>query len=90
MSELISHTLRDRWTDEPGTLPAHALRWLADRIEAGHADGSIRAGDPATQARAIFLTSQAFVISHRPATADQPAEALLTEFGVIIDRALEP
>ena len=63
---------------------------LADRIEAGHADGSIRAGDPATQARAIFLTSQAFVISHRPATADQPAEALLTEFGVIIDRALQP
>ena len=31
MSELISHTLRDRWTDEPATLPAHALRWLADR-----------------------------------------------------------
>ncbi|HEV3358266.1 MAG TPA: FAD-binding oxidoreductase [Pseudonocardiaceae bacterium] len=31
MSELISHTLRDRWADEPATLPPHALRWLADR-----------------------------------------------------------
>ncbi|HEX3779908.1 MAG TPA: FAD-binding oxidoreductase [Pseudonocardiaceae bacterium] len=31
MSELISHTLRDRWDDEPAPLPAHALRWLADR-----------------------------------------------------------
>ncbi|HEY2694711.1 MAG TPA: FAD-binding oxidoreductase [Pseudonocardiaceae bacterium] len=31
MSALISHTLRDRWTDEQAALPAHALRWLADR-----------------------------------------------------------
>lgn len=63
---------------------------LVDRIKAGHADGSIRAGDPATQARAIFLTGQAFVISHRPATADQDSDALLAEFGTILDRALRP
>ena len=31
VSAPISHTLRDRWADEPATLPAHALRWLADR-----------------------------------------------------------
>jgi alkyldihydroxyacetonephosphate synthase len=31
VSESISHTLRDRWTDEQATLPAHALRWLAER-----------------------------------------------------------
>jgi alkyldihydroxyacetonephosphate synthase len=35
VSAPISHTLRDRWTDEQATeqttLPAHALRWLADR-----------------------------------------------------------
>ncbi|HEY4456151.1 MAG TPA: FAD-binding oxidoreductase [Pseudonocardiaceae bacterium] len=31
MSAPIPHTLRDRWTDEQAVLPAHALRWLADR-----------------------------------------------------------
>ena len=31
MSATISHTLRDRWADEPTALPPHALRWLADR-----------------------------------------------------------
>jgi alkyldihydroxyacetonephosphate synthase len=31
VSASISHTLRDRWTDEPASLPAHVQRWLADR-----------------------------------------------------------
>lgn len=34
MTAPISHTLRDRWTDEQpeqAALPPHALRWLADR-----------------------------------------------------------
>jgi alkyldihydroxyacetonephosphate synthase len=31
VSASISHTLRDRWTEEQATLPAHAMRWLADR-----------------------------------------------------------
>ena len=63
---------------------------LVERIEAGHRDGSIRAGDAARQARTIFLTGQAFVISHRPATTDQDGAALLTELGTILDRALAP
>ena len=63
---------------------------LVAQIEAGHGDGSIRAGNAARQARAIFLTAQAFVISHRPATADQDGAALLAELGTILDRALEP
>jgi AcrR family transcriptional regulator len=63
---------------------------LVEQIKAGHHDGSIRAGEPARQARVIFLISQAFVISHRPATTDQDEAALLTELGTILDRALEP
>ena len=63
---------------------------LVDRIEAGHRDGSIRAGEAAVQARALFLTSQAFVISHRPATTDLDGDVLLVEFETILDRALEP
>ena len=63
---------------------------LVERIEAGHRDGSIRAGEAAVQARALFLTSQAFVISHRPATTDLDGDALLAEFEAILDRALEP
>jgi hypothetical protein len=42
------------------------------------------------QARAIFLISQAFVISHRPATADQDETAMRTELDTILDRALAP
>jgi AcrR family transcriptional regulator len=63
---------------------------LAEQIDAGHRDGSIRAGDPALQARAIFLTSQAFVIAHRPSTTDVSADDLLTELGKLLDRALTP
>jgi AcrR family transcriptional regulator len=63
---------------------------LVAQIEAGHRDGSIRAGDAAVQARAVFLVGQTFVISHRPATADQDGDALLAEFGTILDRSLAP
>jgi AcrR family transcriptional regulator len=63
---------------------------LAKQIAAGHRDGSIRAGDAALQARAIFLVCQAFVVSHRPATTEQDGDALLTELATIIDRSLAP
>ncbi len=63
---------------------------LVARIEAGHRDGSIRPGDAAVQARAIFLTGQAFVISHQPATTDLTDAALLAEFETILNRALTP
>jgi AcrR family transcriptional regulator len=63
---------------------------LAAQIEAGHRDGSIRAGDAALQARVVFLTGQAFVVSHRPASADQDSDALLDEFGILLDRSLAP
>ena len=61
---------------------------LVEQVGAGHRDGSIRAGDPDLQARAIFLTAQAFVVSHRPATAEQDGDALLTELATILDRSL--
>ncbi|HEY4456152.1 MAG TPA: TetR/AcrR family transcriptional regulator [Pseudonocardiaceae bacterium] len=63
---------------------------LVTQIEAGHRDGSIRTGDAALQARVVFLTGQAFVVSHRPATTDQDSEALLAEFGTLLDRSLAP
>jgi AcrR family transcriptional regulator len=63
---------------------------LVEQIGTGHRDGSIRVGDPVIQARAIFLTGQAFVISHRPSTSDLDDADLLTELGVLIDRALAP
>jgi AcrR family transcriptional regulator len=63
---------------------------LVDRINAGHRDGSIRTGDPAAQARTIFLLGQALVISHRPATTDLDDAALLTELATMLDRALRP
>ncbi|HEX3779909.1 MAG TPA: TetR/AcrR family transcriptional regulator [Pseudonocardiaceae bacterium] len=63
---------------------------LVEQITVGHRDGSIRAGDPAVQSRAIFLTGQAFVISHRPSTTDIDGDDLLAELGRALDGALTP
>jgi AcrR family transcriptional regulator len=67
-----------------------AERFLADALAAGHADGSIRVGRLDVQARAYFITVQAFAISHRPACSDLPWDDLLTELAIALDHALRP
>ena len=66
-------------------------------VEAGQADGSIRAGDPALITRALYLVLQSFVLSARPALTDlHPAgdgaarAALLRELGAVLHGALRP
>ncbi|HKS45234.1 MAG TPA: TetR/AcrR family transcriptional regulator [Amycolatopsis sp.] len=59
-------------------------------LETGRKDGSIRAGHPRAQARAILLMVQSFVLSLRAATADVDAGALLAEFAHQLDAALRP
>ena len=65
VSALISHTLRDRWADEPATLPPHALRWLADRT--GLRPASIGAGP--------VKTGTAAPVAHPVAPSALPAAA---------------
>ncbi|SFP45478.1 regulatory protein, tetR family [Amycolatopsis arida] len=63
---------------------------LAAHVAAGHADGSIRRGDRATQVRAVLLVAQSFVLSLRPATADLAEADLLAELRHLLDAALRP
>ncbi|MFD1151963.1 TetR/AcrR family transcriptional regulator [Saccharothrix hoggarensis] len=62
--------------------------FLVAQVEAGHADGSIRAGSAAAQARLVLLTTQSLVLSIRPATTDLDFEELLAELAAYLDAAL--
>lgn len=62
-------------------------------VAEGHADGSVRPGDEAAQARALLLLLQSFVLSRRPATAGEAGvdpEILLTELAHLLEGALKP
>lgn len=77
-------------TERVGSTQRLAEQVLADLIAQGHADGSVRVGDPAVQVRALLLTVQSFVLSWRPATRDVPAEPLLSELRHLLERSLRP
>jgi AcrR family transcriptional regulator len=62
--------------------------FLVAQIEAGHADGSIRPGSTAAQARLVLLTTQSLVLSIRPATTDLDFDELLTELAAYLNAAL--
>ncbi len=67
-----------------------AEQYLRAELRAGHRDGSIRVASPAAQARALFLVTQAFVFSMRPATSDLSRAALIRELSHLINGALVP
>lgn len=64
-------------------------QFIADQLKAGHDDGSIRVADVPTQARAVLLVVQSFVLSLRPATSDVDSDALLDELAKMLEGALE-
>jgi AcrR family transcriptional regulator len=64
-------------------------------IEAGQADGSIRAGDPALMSRGVYLILQSFALSVRPAVsglgrASTARRRLLEELTIVLDGTLRP
>jgi AcrR family transcriptional regulator len=67
-----------------------AEQYLRAELRAGHRDGSIRVANPAAQARALFLVTQAFVFAMRPATSDLSRAALIRELTHLINGALAP
>ncbi|KMS87316.1 TetR/AcrR family transcriptional regulator [Prauserella rugosa] len=83
-------------TERLGATQRVAEDGLRAFVEQGHADGSIRAGEPAAQARALLLVLQSFVLSRRPAVSDSPrasavdAAALLGELAQLLEGALKP
>ena len=73
-----------------GSTQKLAELFLREQLVAGHRDGSVRVADPAVQARMVFLTVQAVVLSLRPATSDLTEAALLGELAHHLDAALRP
>jgi AcrR family transcriptional regulator len=74
-----------------GTSQRMTEEFLRAQLAAGQRDGSIRmAGDPAVQARSIFLLLQPYAFTIKPSTSDLPLDALLAELAHVLDAALRP
>lgn len=63
-------------------------QFLVGQLRAGHQDGSVREGDPRVQARLVLLTTQALVLSVRPATTGLDFDGLVDELARFLDAAL--
>lgn len=73
-----------------GASQRNLLVALRSGIEAGHEDGSVRAGDPELMARSVLLTVQSFVLSARIIEQESDPERTLGELGLLLDRYLAP
>jgi AcrR family transcriptional regulator len=61
----------------------------AERLRAGQAEGSVRAGDPVTMARALLLATHGFVLSlHTMVDDEVTEEALEAELAELVRRAV--
>ncbi|MCK1820903.1 TetR/AcrR family transcriptional regulator [Streptomyces sp. XM83C] len=80
--------------DRRGASQEALLALLADALEAGHADGSVRPGHTARQARALLLVVQSFTLSLRTMTDEEDTElngtAFLGELRSLLERTLAP
>ncbi|GAA4629042.1 TetR/AcrR family transcriptional regulator [Actinoallomurus vinaceus] len=76
-----------------GTSQDAMLRAFEKTLRAGHRDGTIRAGNPARQARAVLLIVQSFAMSGHIVTDGGPAlspEDFDEELRQILERYLAP
>jgi AcrR family transcriptional regulator len=81
--------------DRRGASQEAFLEIFEAAIRAGHADGTVRPGHAARQARAVLLVVQSFVLSGHTMTDDDAdpelaAEALDAELRHILERSLAP
>ncbi|MEU7057056.1 helix-turn-helix domain-containing protein [Streptomyces sp. NPDC046197] len=80
--------------DRRGASQEALLALLTDALREGHADGSVRAGHPERQARALLLVVQSFTLSLRTMTdeadPDLAPAAFLAELRTILERTLTP
>jgi AcrR family transcriptional regulator len=81
--------------DRRGRSQEHVVDGSAALIEQGQRDGSVRAGDPVTMARALLLAAHGFVLSaHTMVDGDAGRDAdvahLDEELDLLVDRYLAP
>jgi AcrR family transcriptional regulator len=65
------------------------LALLVNQIEAGHADGSVRTGDPLLLAESVLLAAQGFVLSART-IGRAHIDSFDAELSTLIERYLQP
>ena len=88
--ELDPEILLPYLVDRRGTSQDHILDQLTAAIEAGRADGSLRAADPALLARTALLTAHGFVVSGGTMTDRVTLDQLDAELRLLLDRYLAP
>jgi AcrR family transcriptional regulator len=80
--------------DRCGASQETFLEFFEATLRAGHADGTIRPGHPARQARTVLLVVQAFTLSVRtmtsPSDPDLATAAFDEELRHILERTLSP
>lgn len=80
--------------DRRGASQEALLELLADSLEQGHADGSVRLAPTRRQARAVLLVVQSFTLSLRTMTDEDDPEltstAFLDELRTLLERTLTP
>ncbi len=76
--------------DRRGNGQDEMLRFLAAALAAGRADGSVRAGDAEVMARAVYLTTQSFVLSVRTVADGRPDAEFDRELARLVDGYLRP
>ncbi|MFF3448670.1 TetR/AcrR family transcriptional regulator [Streptomyces sp. NPDC002667] len=80
--------------DRRGASQEALLELLADALEQGHADGSVRLAPTRRQARAVLLVVQSFTLSLRTMTDEDDPEltsaAFLDELRTLLERTLTP
>jgi AcrR family transcriptional regulator len=75
--------------DRVGMNQRMAIDRFAELLKAGHADGSIRRGEPAEQALALLLVIQSFALASRPMRAESDPGRLLDELERMLDSYLQ-
>ncbi|MEV6017016.1 helix-turn-helix domain-containing protein [Streptomyces sp. NPDC051997] len=80
--------------DRRGASQEALLELLADALEQGHADGSVRLAPTRRQARAVLLVVQSFTLSLRTMTDEDDPEltsaAFLDDLRTLLERTLTP
>ncbi|MGS2619671.1 TetR/AcrR family transcriptional regulator [Micromonospora sp. LZ34] len=76
--------------DRRGNGQDEMLRYLAARLAGGQEDGSVRSGDPELMARAVFLTTQSFVLSVRTVADGVPVAGFDQELARLVEGYLRP